>query len=156
MNLKRRHLTASQTAACVVEFEALLAGFATAAKAVQRAQGERGKEGGRGRKPLPPRGGKGSRHRTTASRVARLSGVSARQVERALALKKVSPEKLAEVKAGKKSLSQATREVKKELRDDDHVHRTLVHQGQQSRHALPVEGSSRFTRVDEDIHEIGP
>lgn len=114
MNLKRRHLTPSQAAACVVEFEALLAEFAAEGQAVQKTGKGVGGSGGRGKKTLASGEAKVSKHAgKTASKVAQQVGVSRAQVERALALKKADPEKLAEVKAGKKSLSQATREVKK-------------------------------------------
>lgn len=128
LNFKRRHLTPSQAAVCGLEFEALIAEY-TAEAEVQKLAGQRagGKKAGRGRpialpsregKAIPPPKVKGFWQATkaenwTATKLAKQVGVSRATVERAQAPKKASPEKLAEVKAGKKSLSQAGREVKK-------------------------------------------
>jgi N6-adenosine-specific RNA methylase IME4 len=117
LNFKRRHLTPSQAGACVVEFEALLAPYTVAAQAVQKTGKGTDGSGGRGKKTLASIDAKVSNKQKTASKtaakLAKQVGVSAATVERALALKKAAPEKFAEVKAGKKSLAQATREVKK-------------------------------------------
>lgn len=88
----------------MVEFEDLLATFTVQAKAVQHEQAGRGKEGGRGKKkPLASGEAKGLSANKTAAKLARQVGVSRATVERARALQKAAPEKLAEVKAGKKS-----------------------------------------------------
>jgi len=112
LNFKRRHLTPSQAGACVVEFEDLLATFATLAKSVQRAGKGAGNSGGRGNKTLPSLEGKVSRAPTSAAKLGQQIGVSHATVERARALQKADPELLAAVKAGTITLSQARREVK--------------------------------------------
>jgi hypothetical protein len=102
-----------QSAVCGLEFEELIAEFTAEAKAIQKTGKGADGSGGRGKKTLAPHDAKVSSAKKTASKLAKLVGTSTKTVERAQALKKASPEKLAEVKAGTKSLSQAGREVTK-------------------------------------------
>lgn len=107
--VRRQRLTPCQAAACVVEFEELIAQFATEAATKQRTGKGPSGSGGRGKKKtIPPRDGKVS-HRapTTASKLAKQAGISARSVERAQALKKLAPDKLKAVKDWTLTLSQA-------------------------------------------------
>ncbi len=108
-NLKRRHLTPSQRA--VIAAEALPM-FETEAK--KRREGgvkideTLAPKGAKGESAPPPVKGKAS------EQAAKAAGVSARSVERAKALKKKSPKKFEEVKAGKRSVTSANRDKKKE------------------------------------------
>lgn len=137
-NLKRRNLTASERAVIAAESLPI---FQQEAKSRQEAQGERGKEGGRGKaKPLASPDAKGSDEGKAARDAAEVAGVSRAQVERADELKRKDPPKFAEVKAGKKTVGQAHRELKEE-------------EAAQAQQAPPMDGLGRPVTI-EKLHDV--
>jgi len=108
LNETRRHLTAGQRAAAAAKMEELLEKFRGEAKRRQKEAGSRGREGGRGRKkPLASIDAKGSdddHARKTSSKIAAVAGVSARSIERAMAVKENAPDLFEKLEAGELSV----------------------------------------------------
>jgi hypothetical protein len=100
-NLRRRHLTPSQKAAVAADslpfFEA---------EAAKRKTATQFKQGGRS----APKGAHRVSEGKSAAQAAKVTGASERMVERAKRLKKTSPAKFEQAKAGKLTLSKAERD----------------------------------------------
>lgn len=126
-NFQRRHLTASQAAACYVEREKTEKALIKTVKAIkedakarQRTGGKTGgATAGRGRPKtdrVQERIPEAKRKAQPQSRdeVAKIAGANPRYVEQARTIQQKAPEKLKAVAAGKKTIPQAMREIRKE------------------------------------------
>jgi DNA modification methylase len=108
-NLQRRHLSVGQRAALAA---ALLPQLQSEAKERQKAAGKHGDKGGRGRKNGEPSAQKCAEGFGKASQIAAVRfGISARTVEKAVALDKKNPGVLQGIISGKLSLQQADKET---------------------------------------------
>jgi hypothetical protein len=98
-NFSRRQLSPSQSAAAAADYaERLEKELKDAGISTESEEGGKKKKAGRGK---------------TAAIAAKKFGVSTRSVETAKSVKKKSPKKFAEVKAGKKKVSKAAKELSK-------------------------------------------
>jgi len=116
LNLRRRHLTPSQSACVAAEMVPMLAKEVEAA--AREKQREGGKKAGRGR---PDSSGANVRHTSrepkSSEHAARTVGVSPRYVEEALRLKRDAPAKFEDVRSGRSTLSEAKQEIRQEKRE---------------------------------------
>lgn len=103
LNLKRRQLSASELAFVALEIEKYEAMLAKGRMA----------DGGKGMAFVPPLEEQGKARDKAAASV----GVSPRYVQDAKKIEAAAPELAAEVKAGKKTITQAVREVKEQARE---------------------------------------